>query len=213
MGISASACARPGPNPPGDPAIVLTPLIARYGLLAILLGAGLEGEAVVVSGGVLARKGILPFWGVAAAAAVGSLAVDQFWFFAGRSLRDRAWVRRLTERAAFARALGLLERHSTLFILAFRFIYGLRTASPVAIGTSRVPARRFVVLNALSAAAWGPAMTWVGYRLGGVVGPLWDRIRASSWPAALILLLVGVAILIGVRRHLAGRREPTPRRR
>jgi membrane protein DedA with SNARE-associated domain len=167
-------------------------LIARYGLLAILLGAGLEGEAVVISGGVLAHKGLLPFWGVAAAATVGSLVVDQFWFFAGRFLRDRAWVRRITQRPAFARAFGLLEKHSTLFILSFRFIYGIRTASPIAIGTSQVPVRRFMVLNAVAAAIWGPAITWVGYRLGGVLEPLWHRLHGSR----LLPILLGIMVVV-----------------
>ncbi len=43
----------------------------------------------------------------------------------------------------------------TGFILAFRFIYGMRTVSPVIIGLSSVSARRFVVLNAVAAIVWG----------------------------------------------------------
>jgi membrane protein DedA with SNARE-associated domain len=196
-----AAWRRPARFRPETP-IPLAPLIARYGLVAILLGAGVEGEAVVISGGVLARKGILPFWGVAGAATLGSFAVDQFWFLAGRFLRDRAWVRRLTRRSAFARALALLERHSTLFILGFRFLYGLRTASPIAIGTSRVPTRRFMALNAVSAAAWDPLMTWIGYHLGGVIGPLWQRLRyGAAVPIAVGLLLLAAALLLWWKRR------------
>ena len=46
-------------------------LIARYGLAAIFLGAGIEGETSVVAGGVLAHRHLLPLWGVWLAAASG----------------------------------------------------------------------------------------------------------------------------------------------
>lgn len=160
-------------------------------MLTIFAGAGLEGEAVVLTGGVLARKGLLPFWGVAAAAAAGSFLVDQLWFLAGRHLRDRAWVRRFTDRPRFQQALKLLERHSTAFILAFRFIYGMRTVSPIAIGASSVPAMRFVVLNAIAAAVWGPLIAWVGYGLGHVIDRLIHQV--GPWP-----LVAGAALLAAI---------------
>ncbi|MGO7697166.1 hypothetical protein AB9E35_34490, partial [Rhizobium leguminosarum] len=52
-------------------------------------------------------------------------------------------VRRLMERPALARANRLLERYPTGFILAFRFIVGLRTISPIVIGTTRIATGKF----------------------------------------------------------------------
>lgn len=175
--------------------ISLAPLIARYGVLAIFVGAGVEGEAVVVSGGVLAHKGLLPFWQVAVAAAAGSFLADQIWFFAGRFSRDRPWVRRLTARPAFSRALELLERHSIGFILAFRFIYGMRTVSPIAIGTSKVPIRRFLLFNAIAAALWGPAIAGIGLGLGQAIEPLLHRLRSPWVIGAAALLVIGAAAI------------------
>ncbi|MEH3105852.1 MAG: hypothetical protein PGN09_00790 [Sphingomonas fennica] len=88
-------------------------LLARYGLVAILIGAGLEGETAVVTGGLLAHRGLFPVWAAAAAAFAGSLAVDQALFFVGRRYRDAPRIARLRGRPAFARALGLIERHPT----------------------------------------------------------------------------------------------------
>lgn len=196
--------ARTPPATCQEPPIALAPLIARYGLFAIFAGAGLEGEAVVVTGGVLAHKGLLPFWGVAACAAAGSLLIDQFWFFAGRFFRDRRWVRRVRERPAFRRALALLERHATLFILAFRFVYGIRTVSPIAIGTSRVATGRFVALNAVAAAVWGPVITAAGYFLGHAADTLLHR-SAVRWPLLAGLALASIVAAWSWRRARAGR--------
>lgn len=35
-------------------------LIARYGLAALVLGAGMEGETVVILGGIMVQRGVLP---------------------------------------------------------------------------------------------------------------------------------------------------------
>jgi len=162
-------------------------LITEYGLAAIFLGAGFEGETSVVTGGLLAHEAMLPLVGTGIAAATGSFAADQLFFFIGRRYRDTDRIRRMTAKPAFAKALGTLDRHPTAFILGFRFLYGLRTISPIAIGTSHVPTRTFVLLNAISAIVWAALFTGIGYLFGDQVLALLGGNK-----------LVGIAILIGV---------------
>ncbi len=146
--------------------MMIESLLARYGLLAIFLGAGVEGEAVLLSGGVLASKGLVPLWAAMIAATLGSTMVDQLWFWGARFLSHKPWIAKQTHKPAFARALHFLERHPKSFILAFRFIYGMRTVSPIALGMSTVRARVFVPLNFLAAVIWAPLFIWLGYRFG-----------------------------------------------
>jgi membrane protein DedA with SNARE-associated domain len=141
-------------------------LISQYGALAILIGAGIEGETVVFLGGVLAHRHLLPYWTAALAAATGSFLADQLFFFIGRYASQWPRVQTLLARPGLARVTGLLERYPTGFILAFRFIYGIRTISPLAIGASKVPAGKFVILNAVAALIWGFGITAIGYLFG-----------------------------------------------
>ncbi|ULR42696.1 DedA family protein [Rhizobium sp. K102] len=141
-------------------------LIENYGLLAIFLGAAFEGETAAFLGGVVAHRGLLPYWAAASAATAGSFAGDQFWFFAGRYAARWSLVRRLLERPALARVTRLLETYPTGFILAFRFLVGLRTISPVVIGTTGISTGKFVVLNAVAALVWGQLFTALGYLFG-----------------------------------------------
>ncbi|HEU0066341.1 MAG TPA: DedA family protein [Sphingomonas sp.] len=173
-------------------------LVARYGLAALFVGAGVEGETVTVAGGMLAHRGLLPLPGAMIAAAAGSFVADQMFFAAGRHFRERPRVQRIAARPAFAKALAALERHPTGFIVAFRFLYGLRTISPIAIGTTRVSMRRFVVLNALAAAMWGVLFTGVGYlfgqgfeRLMGRVRPSHETLLAGIGAVLLLVLAIG----------------------
>lgn len=180
-------------------------LLAHYGLAAVFVGAGLEGEAVVVAGGVLAHHGAFPLAAAMAAAAAGSFVADQAWFFAGRRFHDHRWVRRAHAKPAFARAIGFFHRYPIGFIFAFRFVYGFRVVSPIAVGSTDVSTRLFVIVNLISATVWGVAFSALGYVSGRAVERLIGRLRPDT-PALLmiagvVLLLIGA--IVAVRRWRA----------
>lgn len=172
-------------------------LVAHYGLAALFAGAAIEGETVVVAGGLLAHQGLLPLPGVMSAAALGSFAADQAWFAAGRRFREHRWVKRAQAKSAFAKALGMLERHPIGFIFAFRFIYGFRTVSPIAIGTTRVRARTFVIVNGLSAMVWGIIFGAVGYLFGNAFERFVGKLHPHGWTLWYVvggIAAVGLAV-------------------
>lgn len=181
--------------------------IAQYGLAAIFLGAAFEGETSVVTGGLLAHQHLVPLVGSAAAAVTGSFAADQLFFFIGRRYRDTKPVRRIAAKPAFARALDTLDRHPTVFILGFRFLYGLRTISPVAIGTSHVPARTFMVLNAISALVWGVLFTAIGYVFGDGLIELVDEVMPRQKLVGVAILVAAAALLIAAIRFWRSRHQ------
>ena len=116
--------------------------IANYGLWAVLGGTLLEGESVVVFAGFLAHQHLLRLPGVMLCAFAGSLIADQALFYLGRRWRDHRLVLRLRAKPAFTKALAAVDRHPDGFILSLRFLYGLRTVGPIALGVSNVPAPR-----------------------------------------------------------------------
>lgn len=176
--------------------MALEALIARFGLVAIFAGAGIEGETALIVGGVLAHQQLLSLPGVVIAGALGSCSADQAFFLIGRHFRDRPWVEKFLAKPGAERALATLERHPTGFILGFRFLYGLRTVSPIAVGTSDIPRTRFLALNALAATLWALLFTAIGYGLGGSLGGYLHR------PTALVPVLIGLLLILGVGTFL-----------
>jgi membrane protein DedA with SNARE-associated domain len=168
-------------------------IIARYGLAAVAFGAGFEGETAVMAGGVLARQGLLPLAGVACAAGIGSFLADQGFFLIGRHFRDRAYVRRALAKPTAHRAIALLERHPNGFILAIRFLYGIRTLSPIAVGASDISRFRFMALNALAAAVWAVLFSTIGYKIGDELHGLFNKIHPYTH-----VLLIAVAIIFSL---------------
>ena len=171
---------------------MLENLVATYGLLAIFLGSAVEGETVAFLGGISAHRHLLAYLPAALAASAGSFLADQAFFFAGRYARHFRYVRDVADSELGRKVTAMLERYPTGFILAFRFIYGMRTVSPIAIGLSNVAAVKFVLLNATAAVTWGFGITAIGYLFG----------RAAE--AALGRLALHEHMLIGLVAAAAG---------
>ncbi|WP_110801747.1 MULTISPECIES: VTT domain-containing protein [unclassified Rhizobium] len=181
---------------------MLEALISDYGIWAVLVGAGVEGEAVAFLGGVLAHRGLLVYWQVAAATAFGSFIADQLFFFIGRHAARFRFVERLEATTAMRRATGLLERYPVGFILAFRFIYGMRIISPLLISRTSISAFRFLVLNGVAACLWGTAITAIGFLFGNAVEMLFGHLRLHfHLLIALAALMAGIAGTAVLMRH------------
>lgn len=182
----------------------LETFLADYGLIALFMGAALEGETTVVVGGMAVHRGTLDYGAAVAVATAGSFVADQGFFAIGRYFRDRAWVQRMIARPAFARALAAFERRPTLFVFGFRFLYGLRIVSPIAIGTSKLRQSRFVLLNLMAALLWATTFISAGYWFGEALETLFGHIRQSArWIAvALAVAIVAGALIARVRQRL-----------
>lgn len=177
---------------------MLERLIGEYGVLAVFLGAAVEGETAAFLGGVFAHRQLIPYWQVALAACLGSFAADQFFFLSGRYATKWSYVQKLLGSEPIGRVTRFLEAYPTSFILAFRFIYGIRTISPVAIGVSRISTLRFVTLNAIAALIWGLLMTGIGFLAGQAVEAVLGRLELHLH---LLIALVSVAILVPVSAY------------
>jgi len=168
----------------------LEQIVLRYGVIAIFLGAGIEGEPFALAGGVLAHRHWLSMAAATLAAIGGAFCVDQSWFLLSRRLRGSRMVERVRERPAFARALALIDRYPIWFVLLFRFVYGLRAVAAVAIGASRVPALVVVAFNLVAAIVWGVAVTALGYSFG----PAFEAAEAR-YGSIVTLAAIGVSML------------------
>jgi membrane protein DedA with SNARE-associated domain len=182
--------------------------LRQYGPIGIFLGAGFEGQTALIVGGILARQHILQLWLVLLSATAGSGLVDHLLFVAGRRFRSHRWVVRATQQQAFAKALTFIEKYPVGYILAFRFIFGLRIASPIALGVSQVPTWRFTLLNIAGAVLWASAFTLAGFIFGEAVHDLLGHDHhAGRWTLTIAGGIVAFVVIFWGVRHLLRRRQ------
>jgi membrane protein DedA with SNARE-associated domain len=165
-------------------------LIQKFGYLAILIGAFLEGETILVIGGFAAHQGYLNLPYVICSAFVGTLFGDQLFFFIGRFKGKQFLNRRPNWQLRIEKARCLLDRHHNLIIIGFRFVYGIRTVTPFVLGMSNVKTWRFVLLNILSAMVWAIGIGTAGYFFGVTIEAIIDNIKHYER-----IIILGIAIL------------------
>jgi membrane protein DedA with SNARE-associated domain len=185
----------------------LESMVREWGYLAILVGTFLEGETILVLGGIAARQGHLDLKTVMLCAFAGSLISDQLAFLIGRRWGSR-WLMRKPGRAErFERARALIDRHQTLITLIFRFLYGLRNVIPFALGMSRMKASRYVVLNIIGAAVWAVTLAALGWGLAEAAHLFMEDVKSGQTWFLLGLALLALGFWITYRVREARRRR------
>jgi membrane protein DedA with SNARE-associated domain len=178
--------------------------------LITFVGSFVEGESVILTCSALAYKyDQISLITLMALAFVGSLTADQVLFFVGRRYGPGLIERRESLKKASSRVFYHLHKHNTLFILSFRFIYGIRVASPLIIGASGVSVKRFAILNVIAAFFWSVISCSVGYfiigyffadRIGEFISNLHHYQKYVAIGAVAIAAVVGLYIYYKKRR-------------
>jgi membrane protein DedA with SNARE-associated domain len=183
----------------------LSDFIANYGYYALFVGTFLEGETILVLGGLAAAAGDLNLGLVIVVAFCGSLAGDQTVFFIGRFLGTRilGWLtaNRPWRQARVDKVHRLLERHHVLLLLGFRFLYGLRNIIPLVVGSSEVKTSRFIFLNVIGAAVWATTVACGGFLFGHALELFIGKARGI-----VLLSVAAIAVIIWIARHIYLRR-------
>ena len=100
-----------------------------------------------------------------------------------------------------------LKKHQNLLILSFRFLYGIRTVTPFAIGMSEVSHLRFTLLNIIGAGIW--AIASAGYYFGQAVETVMGDIKKYELQvmAAIVVLASLVWVIHFYRQHRSKQRN------
>jgi membrane protein DedA with SNARE-associated domain len=187
---------------------VLEHLIETYGYFALFVGSFLEGESFLLISGFAAHRGYLDLRLVMFVAFAGSFMCDQLWFHLGRK-RGAAFIERRPDWAnRAARIRRWIGEHQLWVALSFRFLYGLRSITPMVFGATGFRPVRFAVLNGLGAAVWAVSIGYLGYAFGHVAEALLgDLQRYEVW---LVVLLVTAGVVYWIVRHVFRLRRSPP---
>ncbi|CAD5199200.1 DedA family protein [Pseudomonas sp. FEN] len=175
-------------------------LLANYGYLAVFIGCLLEGETILILGGVAAHQQVLHLSQVIFWACLGGMLGDQALFWTGRYFGARLLPRLHRQQAAIERVTGLIHRHPLTSIFAVRFLYGMRLVGPMVIGASRLSPLRFSLMNLLGALVWATLFASAGYWAGQFLESLLGDLKPYRLPIAVGVLIIAGGIALA--RHL-----------
>jgi membrane protein DedA with SNARE-associated domain len=184
--------------------------LVSYGLIVVYLGVIIEGESVLIAAGFLAHQGVMNPFAVFLAAFAGSVTGDQVMFYAGRYFAGSRMVQQQMARPLSAKVLDHIHRNEILFILSFRFIYGIRTISPIALGVAGVRPGLYAALNLVSAAVWAAVFTVAGYLFGQTIERFAGKLHHGHKLIIAGVLCLAVLVVFGLARGWLVRRQTRP---
>jgi membrane protein DedA with SNARE-associated domain len=166
-------------------------LIAQLGYVTLFVGTFLEGESVLALAGVAASYGYLTFEYVVAVAALGAICGDQACFFIGRRYGASIMARYPSLAAKAPRVEQLVRRWDAPAVIVLRFLYGLRIAGPIVIGSFRISPWRLAFFNFVGTLIWAPLVAGIGYAAGAALEAWIGRLKHVQIGLLMALLVLG----------------------
>jgi len=189
----------------------LPALIQGYGYPLVFFGALLEGETVLTLAGLAVHRGHLAFVPVWLLAAAGATAGDSFYFALGRRYGTAIFARFPRLAPGVARVDRLVLRGPALAVIGVRFLYGMRVAGPIVIGTGALPWPRFLLLNACGALLWSACWVFAGYGLGEVAKRWLGDLARHERTLFLGVVVVAIVVIVILRARRAAPSSADPR--
>lgn len=184
---------------------MLQTLLAHFGHLAVLvllvlggIGVPVPEELVQLTGGYMARRGLLVFWPTVAAAWIGIVVGDSLFFYLARRHGPGLLESRHVARVLTPRRRAFLERHfarhAVLTVMVARHASFLRLPAFALAALHGVRPLTFAIADGVSAMVSVPLVVWAGWALAGSIEVAKRELREAE------LLLVAVLALLFLTR-------------
>jgi len=145
---------------------ILVSWLKEYGYIILFIWSILEGELGLIMGGILVHTGDMNYFMTVFIAGLGGFTGDQIYFYIGRFNKGYIQRKLHKQRLKFAIAHLLLKKYGWPIIFVQRYLYGLRTAIPMSIGITKYSAKKFAIINLLSAWVWAAITVTPAYFFG-----------------------------------------------
>jgi len=172
----------------------LVHLLKEYGYIILFIWSIFEGETGLVMAGILSHTGDMNLALSIIVAALGGFVGDQIYFYLGRI--NKKWVLKELQahKRKFAKARLLLRKYGGWVIFFQRFIYGMRTIIPIAIGISGYDPKKYAIINLISAFVWASVTIIPAYYFGEELLEILKWLK-THWYFAIIFVVITWGIL------------------
>jgi membrane protein DedA with SNARE-associated domain len=140
--------------------------LKEYGYVILFLWSILEGEMGLVMAGIMTHTGDMQYCMTIFIAGLGGFTGDQIYFYIGRLNKGYIQRKLHSQQRKFAIAHLLLKKYGWPIIFMQRYMYGLRTVIPMSIGITKYSARKFALINLISAWVWAAITITPAYIYG-----------------------------------------------
>ena len=165
----------------------------------VFAGCLFEGETSLITSSFAAHRGYLDIIIVMIIAFIATQLWDWIWFIIGRK-KGKATLAKRPRLHDKARKIDvLLMKYPAIVLLGYRFLYGFRTAVPIALGMSSITKRKFLIFSIINTLLWDILFSSVGYFFGAFLKLNWGKIENFEIEIMAILVVLGILTGLFIR--------------
>ena len=165
--------------------------LATYGYIGLFLYSLGGGFIALIGAGVLSFMGKMDLSLSIMIAFFANALGDVLLFYMARYQKTMLMEGLRKHRRKLALSHVMMKKYGSWIILFQKFVYGIKTLIPIAIGLTKYDFKKFAVLNVLSAAVWALVFGLGSYYSGSFLVELAKIIGDKPWIAPMILVVFG----------------------
>ncbi len=165
--------------------------LETYGYIGLFLYSLGGGFVALLGAGVLSYMGKMDLATSMAIAFVANAIGDILLVYLARYQKSMMMEGVSKHRRKLALAHIYMKKYGSWIILIQKFIYGIKTLIPIAIGLTKYDFKKFIVLNIGSSAIWVFIVGFGSYYSGSILVKLAESIGNKPWIAPIILVVLG----------------------
>jgi len=142
----------------------------------------------LIAAGVLSYSGQMDLSISIAVAFVANAIGDSALFYISRYNKSQMMPYLEKHRRKLALSHLLMKKYGDKIMFFQKFVYGIKTLIPIAIGFTKYSAFKFNVLNIISAALWSLIVAFTSYKAGETLVNVSKYVSSNPWIAPLILV-------------------------
>ncbi len=168
--------------------------LATYGYIALFLYTLGGGMVAVVAAGVLSYMGKMDIRLCILIAFISNALGDTLLFYLSRYNKEEIYPYIKKHRRKLALSNILMRKHGDKIIFFQKFVYGIKTLVPLAIGLTKYSFVKFSVLNVISSFIWAVFLGYGSYMFGEAFKGAFSYASSNPWIMPLIMfpLLFGI---------------------
>ncbi len=167
--------------------------LENYGYIILFLYSFGGGFLALMGAGVLSYTGHMDLTSSILIAFVANFIGDLVLFYMGRYNKKDVLAYMHKHKRKLALSHLLMKRHGSWVIFLQKYVYGVKTLIPLAIGITKYDLKKFAVLNLFASAIWAVVVGLGSFMAGEAITSAYEVISQRPYIAPLVLLtIVGI---------------------
>ncbi len=167
--------------------------LTTYGYIALFLYSLGGGFVGLLAAGVLSYAGKMDITLSIAIAFAANFLGDMLLFYMTRYQKGDMMTYLHRHRRKLALSHILMKKYGSWVIFMQKYVYGIKTLIPLAIGLTKYDLKRFTVLNLAASAIWAVIVGYGAFMSGSVIMSAYEVVAERPYIAPIVLFsFVGI---------------------